>query len=64
MVDLDAMLVECPAGVVYVSASPDFEEFRKYMKNIAWETEVWFCYTPDHMIHYNGERFLGPREIR
>ena len=63
MVDLEAMLAACPAGVVYVSAFPDFEKFRKHMKNIAWETEVWLCDTPDHMIHYDGERFLGPREI-
>lgn len=28
---------------------------------IAWETEVWLCDAPDHMIHYNGDRFLGPR---
>ena len=33
------------------------------MKNIAWETEVWLCNTPNHMIHYDGERFLGPQEI-
>ena len=31
------------------------------MANIAWETEVWLSDTPDHMIHYNGEHFLGPR---
>ena len=55
------MLAACPAGAVYVSAFPDFAEFRKHMKNIAWETEVWLCDTPDHMIHYNGERLLGPR---
>ena len=62
MVDLENMLVECPASVVYVSAFPDFGEFRKHLKNIAWETEVWLCDVPDHMIHYDGERFLGPQE--
>ena len=61
IVDLEAMLAACPAGAVYVSAFPDFGEFRKHMRNIAWETEVWLCDTPDHMIHYDGERFLGPR---
>ena len=61
MVDLEAMLAACPADAVYVSAFPDFGEFRKHMTNIAWETEVWLCDTPDHMIHYDGERFLGPR---
>ena len=60
IVELEAMLSACPAGAIYVSAFPDFGEFRKHMKNIAWETEVWLCDTPDHMIHYDGERFLGP----
>ena len=61
VVELEDMLAECPAGLVYVSAFPDFGEFRKHMKTIAWETEVWLCDTPDHIIHYNGDRFLGPR---
>ena len=62
IVDLENMLSECSSGAVYVSAFPDFGEFRKHMKNIAWETEVWLCDTPDHMIHYDGDRFLGPRQ--
>ena len=61
IVDLEAMLAACPAGAVYVTAFPDFGEFRKHVRNIAWETEVWLCDTPNHMIHYDGERFLGPR---
>lgn len=61
VVELEDMFVECTAGLVYVSAFPDFGEFRKHMKAIAWETEVWLCDAPDHMIHYNGDRFLGPR---
>ena len=62
IVDLEDMLSECSSGAVYVSAFPDFGEFRRHMKNIAWETEVWLCDTPDHMIHYDGDRFLGPRQ--
>ena len=61
MIDLEAMLEGCQVGAVYVSAFPDFAEFRKHMSNIAWETEVWLCDTPDHLIHYDGDRFLGPR---
>jgi type II restriction enzyme len=49
------------AGRVYVSAFPDFEEFRKHLKSIAWETEVWLSEAPDHLIHFNGDRLLGPR---
>ena len=61
VVDLEAILADCAAGTVYVSAFPDLGQFRKHIKNIAWETEVWLCDSPDHMIHYDGERFLGPR---
>lgn len=50
------------AGLVYVSCFPDRAEFRKYVAAIAWETEVWCADHPTHMIHYNGERFLGPYE--
>ena len=35
----------------------------KHIRNIAWETEVWLCDFPDHMIHYDGERFLGPKPV-
>lgn len=48
------------AGLVYVSCFPDRAEFRKYVDKIAWESEVWCADHPTHMIHYNGERFLGP----
>ena len=61
VVEFENMLSACSAGLVYVSAFPDFSEFRNHMKAIAWETEVWLCDTPGHMIHYDGDRFLGPR---
>ncbi len=59
--ELEAMLKKCPAGRVYVSAFPDMTEFKKHTKEIAWETEVWIAEMPEHMIHFNGDRFLGPR---
>ena len=48
------------AGIVYVSCFPNRAEFRKYVDKIAWESEVWCADHPTHMIHYDGERFLGP----
>ena len=62
LVDLEEMLVACPAEPVFVSAFPDLAEFRKHISQIAWDTEVWLCDAPDHMIHFNGDRFLGPRQ--
>lgn len=61
-VELDEMLKDCQAGLIYVSAFPDFATFRNFLSEIAWETEVWLSELPDHMIHYNGDRFMGPRE--
>jgi hypothetical protein len=60
-VELDDMLKDCPAGLIYVSAFPDFVTFRNFLSEIAWETEVWLSEMPDHMIHFNGDRFMGPR---
>ncbi|MEK7704010.1 MAG: BsuBI/PstI family type II restriction endonuclease [Myxococcota bacterium] len=50
------------AGLVFVTAFPDRKTLLKYLAQIAWETEVWVADAPDHMIHFNGERFLGPYE--
>lgn len=61
IVELEEFLVHCKAGKIYVSAFPDFAEFKKHTKNIAWDTEVWIMEFPEHMIHFNGDRFLGPR---
>lgn len=48
-------------GLVFVTAFPDAAEFRKHVNAIAWETEVWMADQPDHLVHYDGDRFLGPR---
>lgn len=54
------MFRESSAGLVYVSCFPTREEMRRYLAQIAWETEVWCADNPTHLIHFNGERFLGP----
>jgi type II restriction enzyme len=61
VIEIEEFLKDCKAGRVYVSAFPDFAEFKKHTSHIAWETEVWLVEVPDHMIHFNGDRFLGPR---
>ena len=61
IIELEKMLNNCQVGKVYVSAFPDFKEFKKHTLDIAWETEVWLMDIPDHMIHFNGDRFMGPR---
>ena len=61
-VELEEAFKDCNVGLVYVTAFPDRAEFRKNAADIAWETEVWIADNPDHMIHFNGDRFLGPHE--
>ena len=57
--ELEATLRDCVATRVYVSAFPDFRKFKQHVDKIAWETEVWIAEIPDHLIHFNGEKFLG-----
>lgn len=61
IIELEELLKDCKAGKVYVTAFPDFAEFKKHSTKIAWETEVWVVDFPEHMIHFNGDRFIGPR---
>lgn len=57
-IELEETLKHCKAKRVYVSAFPDFPEFKKHIGDIAWETEVWIENNPDHMIHFNGPKFF------
>ncbi|MFZ1978106.1 MAG: BsuBI/PstI family type II restriction endonuclease [Bacteroidota bacterium] len=61
IIELEDFLKNCDAGKVYVSAFPDFSEFKRHTSELAWETEVWIVEHPDHMIHFNGDKFIGPR---
>lgn len=58
--ELSALFGSCSAGLVFVSCFPSRVEMRKYLGDIAWETEVWCADAPSHLIHFDGERFLGP----
>lgn len=58
--ELEVAFGKCSAARVYVTAFPDAALFRRYAADIAWETEVWLADNPDHMIHFNGDKFLGP----
>lgn len=59
--ELEKMFANDKHGFVFVSAFHNFSEFKHHSNDISWETEVWLADFPDHMIHYNGDRFMGPR---
>jgi hypothetical protein len=58
--ELSRLFSKSKAGLVFVTAFPDKTTYKKYAADIAWETEVWIADAPEHMIHFNGSRFLGP----
>jgi hypothetical protein len=60
LVELGSLFKNSSAGLVFVSCFPSREVMRRYLAVIAWETEVWCADAPSHLIHFNGERFLGP----
>lgn len=60
--ELKALFKGSRAGLVFVTAFLTRKALMKYLDEIAWETEVWVAESPDHLIHFNGERFLGPYE--
>jgi hypothetical protein len=58
--ELAQLFAEAHAGLIYVSAFPNRAIMTRHLGEIAWETEVWVAEAPSHLIHFNGERFLGP----
>lgn len=60
MLELKRLTAACTAEIVYATAFLTKAEFRKWATEIAWETEVWIAENPDHLIHFNGDKFLGP----
>ena len=59
--EIEEMTTDVTAGKIYVTAFLDFKTFKQFSESLAWETEVWIADMPDHMIHLNGDKFLGPR---
>lgn len=61
ILEITEMTKDVTAGKIFVTAFPDFKTYKKFAEELAWETEVWIAEMPEHMIHLNGDRFMGPR---
>lgn len=55
---LKTLLKDCPLSIIFFTAFQNKETFKKWVADIAWETEVWIAENPDHLIHFNGYKFL------
>lgn len=58
--ELAALFAGSTADPVYVTTFLDRRAMMRYLPDISWETEVWVAESPSHLIHFNGERFMGP----
>lgn len=58
--ELKGLFSGCTAGLVFVTAFSSREVMRGFLQQISWETEVWIAEDAEHLIHFDGERFLGP----
>lgn len=60
--ELRELFAGSTAPLVFVTAFLNRQAMVRFLGEIAWETEVWVADAPSHLIHFNGERFLGPYE--
>jgi hypothetical protein len=61
IIEITEMTKGVTAGKIFVTAFLDFKTYKKFSEQLAWETEVWIADMPEHMIHLNGDKFMGPR---
>ena len=61
MEEISLITKKCKVGKIYVTVFPDRKTYKRFIDQLAWETEVWIADNPDHMIHLNGDKFIGPR---
>jgi len=61
IIEINQITEGCNCGKICVTAFQNRATYKKFVDQLAWETEVWISEIPDHMIHLNGDRFIGPR---
>jgi len=59
-IELEEIFASTNKELIFVSAFPDRQMMNKFLSEISWESEVWIADNPSHMIHFNGDKFLGP----
>ena len=57
---LEQMMGDNAKKCVFITAFENLSAYKNCPENLAWETEVWIATDPDHMIHRDGFRFMGP----
>ena len=64
IVEISELTKDVKSGKIFITAFLDFDTYKAFSSELAWETEVWLANNPDHMIHLNGDKFMGPRNAK
>lgn len=62
--ELQALFQGSHAGLVFITAFLTRKAMNAYLSRLAWETDVWVAEALSHLIHFNGDKFLGPYPVR
>ncbi|MCK9344100.1 MAG: restriction endonuclease [Massilibacteroides sp.] len=62
IIEISEMTKNVTCGKIFITAFLNFKTYKKFAESLAWETEVWLAEMPEHMIHLNGDKFMGPRK--
>jgi hypothetical protein len=60
IIEISEITEKSTSGKIFITAFPDGKTFTKFFAELAWETEVWIAENPNHLIHLDGDRFIGP----
>lgn len=54
-------LCSCEPGTeaAFVTAFDSTSKMLKHYKEVAWDTEMWSSDEPTHLVHKNGDKFIG-----
>lgn len=54
-------LCHCEAGteVAFITAFDTTDKMLKHYREVAWDTEIWSSDEPTHLVHKNGDKFIG-----
>lgn len=58
--ELEEIFTDVADKCIYVTAFESNSAYHNCTEELAWETEVWIVTEPDHLMHRNGFRFMGP----
>ena len=58
--ELEKLFEGSAADLVFITAFSTRKVMMNYFQQISWETDVWLAENPTHLIHFDGEKFLGP----